>query len=201
MPTAPDTTLPGLIHAFLDAQQRVQITTWRLVDLAAAVRAPAGSRGLHALASASGLTVNYVRTYARLARLFPPETRVSSLTFHHHVQASSAGRKFPVGTPEHDPSFWLTYARERGQGVAALHDAMRHHTVAGATLATREAFARTRVRDAARARHTLIPLTDAFNREYAPFWGSRLVITESPLLMAPPAFRFATPVTVPVPHV
>ena len=177
MPTAPDPTLHGLM------------------------RAHAGSRGLHALATASGLTVNYVRRYARLARLFPPETRVSSLTFHHHVQASSAGRKFAVGTPEHDPSFWLTYARERGLGVAALHDAMRHHTVAGATLATRAAFARTRVRDAARARHTLIPLTDAFNREHAPFWGSRLVITEQPLLVAPPAFRFARPCTLPVPRV
>lgn len=182
----PPQDLPQLIHEFLAAQQAAQINTWRMVDLAGAIRAQAGSRGLHQLAHASGLTVNYLRTFARLARLFPPETRVAALPFHHHIQASHALRLFPAGTPEHEPTYWLQQAQTHRLSVVALHEAMAHHTVAGTPLATRQAFARTRVRDADRERRKILRLVDGYNRVHAPYWGTRLVLTEQPLLSAPP---------------
>lgn len=176
------TTLDRLIDQFVDAQQDGNCARWRQVDLAAAVYAEAGSRGLAQLAQACGFTHSYLRTFVRMSAVFPPGTRRIALSYAHHAMALRAINRFPADSPEHDPRYWLDQSTVHGYTVQQLQDALLYHTLATDSLATRQAHAAHKVAEAQRARDRLAALMDTFNTEYAVFWGARLVLTEQALL-------------------
>lgn len=176
------TALAHLIAEFLDAQQDRHRVTWHMADITVTIYEKAGVPGLHDLAAASGLTEGYLRMFIRTARAFPQGVRRTELSFHHHIVAMRALRRFPAGTPEHSPQFWADQAAVQGLTRNALKAAMANHTAAGAALETRQAVAVKRVNDADHERQRILALAEVFNRVHAPFWGSRLVIVEQPIL-------------------
>lgn len=176
------TTLDRLIDQFIDAQKDGNRARWRQIDIAAEVYAANGQRGLKRLAQASGLTHQYLRMFVRTAAAFPPGTRRLELSYSHHHTAQRALKRFPEGTREHQPSFWLDQAVAQNYSYLQLEAAINHHMLAEDSLEVRKAQAATRVVEAQRARDRLIADAERFNTVHAQFWGARLVVSEHALL-------------------
>lgn len=176
------TKLDQLITQFLDAQKDGNRARWRQVDLAAAVQADAGARGLAQLARACGLSHAYLRMFVQVAHAFPPGTRHIDLSFEHHRAAQRAPRRFPAGSPESAPGYWLDQATAQRYTSDQLYAAMAHHTLASDSVAARQAQAAQRVAEAGRARTHIVDLIAQFNAGHAVFWGAKLVLSEQPLL-------------------
>ena len=176
------TTLDRLISQFLDAQRDGNRARWRQADLATAVFAEAGSRGLAKLAQASGFSLDYLRMFVRTAAAFPPGRRRIELSFSHHRIAQRAAKRFPDGTREHDPQFWLDQAVAQAYRAEQLRRAMDHHVLAQDSLEARQAQAAQTVVEAQRYIQRLQAGAEFFNATYAVFWGARIVIIEQALL-------------------
>ncbi len=153
-----------------------------MADITVAIYEKAGTQGLRDLAKASGFTEAYLRMFVRTARAFPKGVRRAELSFHLHVTAMHALRRFPKGTAEHSPQFWTDQAAVQSLSAKALHHAMTHHTPVGSTAATRASLAQQRFQVAARDYHALIAQVARFNEVDAVFWGSRVVLVEQPIL-------------------
>ena len=175
-------SLDRLIEQFVDAQKDGHRARWRQVDLAAAAYAVAGARGLAKLAQASGLTPAYLRMFVRTAAAFPPGTRRFDLSFAHHLAAQRAVKRFPAGSREHEPHFWLDASVAQGYNCEQLRHAMDRHVLTDDSLEARQRRVTRTVADAQHYRDRLVADAAYFNTTYAVFWGSRLVVTEQALL-------------------
>lgn len=176
------TPLNHLIAQFVDAQKDGNRARWRQIDIAAEVYAKAGAPGLTQLAKASGLTHDYLRMFVRTAAAFPPGTRRIELSYSHHHTAQRALNRFPEGTREHEPGFWLDQAIAQHYTYEQLEAVINHHTLAEDSLEARQANAAAKVTEAQRARNHVIADVERFNAVHAQFWGARLVVTEQALL-------------------
>ena len=177
-----NTALARLIAEFLEAQQDRHRATWRMADITVTIHDRDGVKGIRALAVASQFTEAYLGMLIRTAKAFPAGTRRPGLSFSLHTEAMHALRRFPEGTPEHLPDFWVNQATVHHLNSRTLHEAMMNHNPADSTLAARTSVVTRKVVVAERHLAALQTDVDAFNRDDAPYWGSRIVLVEQPIL-------------------
>jgi len=88
---------------------------WAMADLALKVISKWKKHpcyNLEALTKVSGITLERLRLLARTAKFFPPDTRLRSLSFTHHIEAMR-------GDPD-KALYWLKQASEKGWGSKAI---------------------------------------------------------------------------------
>ena len=175
--------LARLIAEFLEAQKDRQRATWRMADITVTVHTQAGRAGLHDLARAAGVTMGYLYLLRRTARAFPPGTRRPEISFHMHRIATTAPGRFPAGTAEHEPAFWTEQAVIQGwTSMDQLQHAMTDYTPTDSTIAARSSRVLRRFDEATQHYTNITAAIATFNAVDAPYWGSRLVLVEQPIL-------------------
>jgi hypothetical protein len=178
-------TLEELVEHFSLAYQALQRRYWECCDLANEAKSVYGQQGLTAIASTAGIGIKRVADLARLGALYPANVReqFSDLSFSHFEEAAKARSRFTPGTPESDPIFWLSQAKQHRWTSHDLRRVSRERANpdnprpelgrAGRVLA----LAALAERQAAEMRVAVA----RFNDLLAPFYGARLVLTEEPI--------------------
>lgn len=100
-----------------------------------------------------------------------------------HRLATTAEGRFPANTAGHDPAFWIEQAAVQGWASAErLQEAMANYVPADGTLAARSARVLRRFDEATQHYTRITTAIETFNQVDAPYWGSRLVLVEQPIL-------------------
>lgn len=180
-------SLEVLINQFKGAVVVEMEARWVQGQLASEIKAEYGTKGIAALMQSTGFSQRKIDSLRRTYERLPASLRrkYPKVAWTYFRNAADAAGRFPSGTPESTPEFWIKAALKNGWESDGIRAAARFHTPADSpdslTLPDRIAWLQKRALAANHAYKQIEAAVALFNKEHAVYYGATVEVRTKPV--------------------